>query len=123
MRFRFLYLAAFIACALVSVPPLAQAEATMSVDWSKGDTQVVTLGGNTTLMFSNGRDGGEYVLIIKQDAKGSRLVTWPGTVHWPGGTAPVLTTTANHWDSITFIYNESDVAGTYDALSISQNYN
>jgi hypothetical protein len=127
-------LAAFLF--LVSIPAAYAADAsssylelqdapTIAIDWSKGDIQSVTLGGNRTLTFSNGQKGQKYALVIKQDAKGSRTVTWPTSVRWPGG-APqtagqpvsVLTTTANKTDYITFFYNGVN----YDVLSLSQNY-
>ncbi len=98
---------------------------TIAVDWSKGDTQTVTLGGNRALTFSNGQKGGKYLLILKQDGTGSRTVTWPSSVRWPGGPpqtrgqpASILTTTANKTDYITFFYN----GVTYDVLGLAQNY-
>jgi hypothetical protein len=98
---------------------------TIAVDWSKGNIQSVTLGGNRTLTFSNGQKGGKYALVIKQDATGSRTVTWPASVRWPGGPpqtkgqpASILTTTANKTDYVTFFYNGVN----YDVLSLSQNY-
>ena len=97
---------------------------TIAVDWSKGDTQAVTLGGNRALTFSNGQKGGKYLLILKQDATGSRTVTWPSSVRWPGGPpqtggqpASVLTTTAGKKDYITFFYD----GVTYDVVGIVQN--
>lgn len=38
---------------------------TITVDWSKGDTQSVTLGGNRMLTFTLGQKGGKYLLILK----------------------------------------------------------
>lgn len=95
---------------------------TVSVDWSQSNIQSITLTGNwSPTAFSNGQDGGRYILIIKQDGTGSRTVpTWPGTVRWPGGTAPTLTTTANKSDYISFIYN--GVSSTYDGVAISTNF-
>jgi hypothetical protein len=90
---------------------------TISVDWSKGKTQSVTLGGNRKLAFVNGHKGGHYTLILKQDATGSRIVTWPQSVHWPGVTPPMLTTTANKKDYISFFYDGM----SYDALGLAQN--
>jgi len=94
----------------------------ITVDWSKGDTQTATLGGNRTLTFSNGQKGGKYTLIVTQDATGARTVTWPSSVRWPGPTQaavpPTLTTTANKTDYITFFYNGVN----YDALALAQNY-
>jgi hypothetical protein len=98
---------------------------TITVDWSKGDTQAVALGGDRTLVFKNGQKGGRYTLILKQDATGSRKVVWPESVRWPGGPpqtggvpANVLTTTANRKDFLTFLYD----GVSYDVLEISQNY-
>jgi hypothetical protein len=89
---------------------------TIIVDWSKGTTQTVTLGGNREVTFLNGQRGGRYLLIIKQDATGSRLVTWPSSVHWPGTYGPTLTTVAGKADYIFFVYNGS----SYDMVGISQ---
>lgn len=91
---------------------------TITVDWSKGNMQAVTLGGNRSFMFSNGQKGGRYTLIIKQDVTGSRTVTWPSSVHWPGRDGPTLTTTAGKRDYIGFIYK----GDSYDMLSIAQGY-
>jgi hypothetical protein len=92
---------------------------TIAVDWSKGTTQAMTLGGNRTLTFSNGQKGGRYVLVITQDATGSRTVTWPASVRWPGyGGRLTLTSLAKKTDYITFFYN----GVTYDAVAFSQNY-
>jgi hypothetical protein len=92
---------------------------TITVNWQNGNVQSVTLTGNPTITFSNGQDGGRYILIVKQDGTGSRTVTW-SNANWPGGTAPTLTTTASKWDYITFIYN--GVSSTYDGVAISQNF-
>lgn len=45
----------------------------------------------------------ELTLILKQDGTGTRLVTWPGSVKWASGIAPVLSTGANKVDVVTFI--------------------
>ena len=107
------------------VPPsyveLADAP-TITVDWNNGYTQVVTLGGDRTLVFKNGQKGGKYLLVLKQDAHGSRTVTLPFSVRWPGLTPPVnpplLTTTANKTDYINFFYN----GVTYDVFGLTRNY-
>ncbi len=93
---------------------------TITVDWSKGSTQAVTLHGDRRIVFRKGVKGGRYLLIIRQDAHGSRTVEWPSTVQWPGG-APqsnILTTTANRKDFIGFFYDGEK----YDAVSIAQNF-
>ncbi len=61
-----------------------------------------TLTGNVTFTFPTAVAGRSFTMYLKQDATGSRTVTWPGNVVWPGGTAPTLTTTANKADIISF---------------------
>lgn len=68
----------------------------------------LTLTGNCVLTFPAPAAGGQFTLMLKQDATGSRTVTWPSTVRWAGGTAPTLTATATRTDIVTFV---SD--GTY----------
>jgi hypothetical protein len=89
---------------------------TIAVDWSKGSPQFVTLGGKRTLTFSNGQKGRRYMLVLRQDSKGSRTVIWPSSVHWPGTYGPTLTTTAGKADYIEFIYN----GVSYDMVTITQ---
>jgi hypothetical protein len=91
---------------------------TITVDWSKGNTQAVTLHGNRPIVFTNGQKGTIYRLIISQDATGSRTVLWPSSVRWPGNTPPVLTATASKTDYLSFFFN----GALYDALGISQNH-
>jgi prepilin-type N-terminal cleavage/methylation domain-containing protein len=83
----------------------------MTIDWSKSNTQRVTLAGNTTLTFINGQPGVKCVLELIQDGSGNHTVTWPGNVKWSGGTAPTLTTTANKTDFIGFIYDGTNYYG------------
>lgn len=84
--------------------------ATIALDWNNSNVQSVTLGGNRTFTFANPLTGGRYLIVLKQDATGSRTVTWP-TVKWRGGTAPTLTTTANKTDLITLIWDGTDYFG------------
>ena len=91
---------------------------TITVDWSRGDTQTVTLHGDRKLAFTNGQKGGKYLLILKQDARGSRTVKWPSSVHWPGFLGPTLTAAAHKRDYISFFYN----GDSYDMLAVSQGY-
>lgn len=88
----------------------------ITVDWSKGTTQAVTLHGNRAFVFTNGQKGGKYTLIIRQDDTGSRIPSWPAAVHWPGVYAPTLTTTANKKDYINFFFD----GVTYDLVALSQ---
>ena len=67
---------------------------------------------------------GNFVLVLKQDGTGSRTVTnWKAfdsagnaangssTVKWAGGSAPTLTTDANHVDILSFYWdNQNEIA-------------
>lgn len=93
--------------------------ATIDVDWNKSQNHGVTVAGNRTLTFSNGKSGYTYSVSITQDSTGSRLITWPSTVKWAGGSAPTLTTTAARTDQITFYFD-----GTYYRdIAIVKNFN
>lgn len=84
-----------------------------TIDWTVSNKQKSTLTGNCEFTFT--APGGPCNLVLKlvQDATGSRTVTWPAAVHWPGGTAPTLTTTANKVDIITFYYDGTTYFGFY----------
>mgnify|MGYP001618355250 CR=1 FL=1 len=85
--------------------------ATIALDWNNGNVQSVTLAGNRTFTFANPKDGGRYLIILAQDATGSRTITWP-TIKWTGGTAPTLTTTASKKDIIAIVYDGTDYLGS-----------
>ncbi len=70
-----------------------------------------TLNANCTFTFTGATSGvvAEMILELLQDGTGSRIVTWPGSVVWPGGSAPTLTTTAGATDILLF---ESRDGGT-----------
>lgn len=63
----------------------------------------LTLTANCTITFPTAAVGKAFALVLKQDGTGSRTVTWPGTVKWPGGTVPVLTTTKEKTDVLSFL--------------------
>lgn len=77
--------------------------ATVTFDLSVSLTHLVVLGGNRTLAISNPQAGGKFDVLLKQDATGSRTVTWWSGISWGGGSAPTLTTTANKTDSFGFL--------------------
>ena len=93
--------------------------ATIAVDFNVSQNHTVTVAGNRTLTFANGKAGQTYSVSITQDATGSRLITWPSTVKWAGGSAPTLTTTAARADQIHFYFD-----GTYYRdIAIAKNFN
>lgn len=91
--------------------------ATKTVDWDLSNTHEAILGANCVFTFSNPKRGAWYTLKLKQDATGNRTVTWPGTVLWPSGTAPALTTGANKTDFISFYYDGTNYFGFVGGLN------
>lgn len=89
-----------------------------TIDWGVSNKQKSTLTDNCTFTFTAPSGPCSLVLKLVQDATGSRTVTWPAAVHWSGGTAPTLTTTAGRVDIICFYYAGN---GTYYGTS-SLNY-
>jgi hypothetical protein len=86
----------------------------LTVDWSGANTQSLTLNtSNTTLTFSNGEAGGDYKLLLTQDGTGGRQITWPVSVIWSNGSAPVLTSAAGSRDLVRFTYDGTNYWGEY----------
>lgn len=63
----------------------------------------ITLTGNCTFTFPAAEAGKSFTVVLVQDGTGSRTVTWPASVKWPGGTAPTLTTAASKRDVFSFL--------------------
>lgn len=85
-----------------------------NISWNLNTNQVtsVTLGGNRTLDNpTNMKDGGTYILTVKQDATGSRTLAYGTAYKWPGGTAPTLSTAANAVDILTFVSDGTNMYG------------
>lgn len=78
----------------------------LTIDWSTGNVANLVLNtSNTTLSFSNGKAGGTYDLLLRQDSTGSRTVTSPASVKWAGGAAPTLAGSASSTDAAHFVYD------------------
>lgn len=85
-----------------------------SISWNLNTQQVaqVTLGGNRALAApTNQQAGATYVLIVRQDGSGSKTLSFDSVYKFPGGTDPVLTTTANAVDLLTFISDGTNMYG------------
>ena len=78
-----------------------------TLDWNNGNIQFIDISGATgtvSLTLNNPAIGASYVLKIKQGAS-STNVSWPGTVKWPGGVTPTITTTSGAFDVISMFYD------------------
>ena len=106
----------------VDGPP---ANSTVTFDLNESNTHRVTLGGNRTLLITNVSYGQKFTTRLTQDGTGSRTVTWFNNIHWAGGTAPTLTTTAHQTDVFGFICTAASgsvaQSGDFDGFVVGQN--
>lgn len=87
-----------------------------TVNWTWGNKQKVTLTGNCTFTFT--APTGITNLQLRCIGDGTvRTITWPATVKWPDGSAPIMTGTLNKWDIISMFYD-----GTNYSATIVQNF-
>lgn len=109
---------AFVQSAVTKRSDSGNSSTALTVDWSTANYRKVTLTGNCTFTFTAPSTGAAIlVLELAQDGTGSRTVTWPAAVHWPGGTAPTLTTTVSKVDNFVFIYNGTTYFGQTSGLN------
>lgn len=98
-------------------PYVANTGSAITLALTNGTVQILTLTASTTITMPTAVAGKSFVIILRQDATGSRTVTWT-TVKWAGGTAPTITSTASKQDIFSFF---SDGTSWYGA-TIGQNY-
>lgn len=70
----------------------------LTVDWTNGPHQKITLTGNCTLTMSNPLNGEWHSLELIQGSGGGFTVTWPASYKWQGGQAPTLSVSAGSID-------------------------
>lgn len=78
------------------------AGAAYTVSLSDGTVFILTLNAGCTFTFPSPSPGKSFLVQLKQDAVGSRTVTWPASVLWPSGVTPTITTLANKTDIVAF---------------------
>lgn len=80
---------------------VAATGASETVDLDLGNVHDFTLSAGTVALTLSGSSSSvacSTTLILRQDGTGNRLVTWPGSVEWPGSTTPTLGTAADAVD-------------------------
>jgi|GEM_PF-2329428 len=95
----------------------ANTSTAITVDLTNGTVQKLTLTANATITMPTAAAGKSFIVMLKQDATGSRTVTW-STVSWPSSTAPTITSTANKQDMYSFF---SDGTNWY-GVTVGQNF-
>jgi hypothetical protein len=101
----------------VETPYSANSSTAITLDLANGTVQIITLTGNATITMPTAVSGKSFIMYLRQDATGSRTVTW-STVNWAGGTAPTVTSTASKQDIYSFF---SDGTRWY-GVTVGQNY-
>lgn len=73
-----------------------------TLDLALGNVHKLTLTANCTITLTGPATGAyrSMLILLFQDATGSRTVTWPGSVKWGTAGAPTLSTGANKMDKI-----------------------
>ena len=101
----------------VETPYSANSSTAITLALTNGTVQIITLTGNATITMPTATSGKSFIMYLKQDATGSRTVTW-STVKWAGGTAPTITSTASRQDILSFF---ADGTNWYGVL-VGANY-
>jgi hypothetical protein len=88
-----------------TISVVAASGSTETLDLTNGNVHDVTLTANCTLTLTGATAGVacSMAVLLRQDASGSRTVTWPASVEWVGGVAPTLQTAANTWDWVALV--------------------
>ena len=107
-------------------------DADTNVDFKTGNKQMVTLTDNIAdLNLTFPATSGNFTLLLKQDGSGNHTMATDGwlafesdgsaatvpAVKFPGGTAPTLTTAANHVDIVSFFW-DADNQVCYGVVSL-----
>ena len=95
----------------------ANSSTAITLSLANGTVQIITLTGNATITMPAAVAGKSFTILLKQDATGSRTVTW-STVSWPSATAPTITATASKMDKFVFISDGTSWFGS----TAGQNY-
>lgn len=102
-------------CAANTVSQTLADANTITWDTSLGRIATITVGATgRTMAAPTNLKVGTYILHVKQDAGGSKTITtWNSVYKWPANVAPVLSTTANYRDVMSFICDGTNLYGTY----------
>jgi hypothetical protein len=87
--------------------------AAATINWRNAQKQRITLSAACVLAFTAPPGVGNFMLKIIQGGIGSYTITWPGTVWWPGGTAPSLSTAVGRVDIVAFYYDGTNYLGMF----------
>jgi hypothetical protein len=94
----------------------------VTLDLSRASFFTLTLNDNVSAFFTNAPSyGNVFSFTLATSADGiSRIVTWPKTIKWPNGSAPILTSTSGNVDMISFL--TYDGGSSYYGFARQQNF-
>lgn len=84
---------------------------TPTIKWDNGNIQSVTITGACTLGFTAPTHPGRLTVISTMSATSGFSYAYAGTVIWPGGTKPTLSSISNAKDISSFLYDGSNYFG------------
>ena len=93
-----------------------------AVDFSAGNVQTVTVGGNCEFSFTNPPASGKAgTLTLVVTNGGGHTTTWHSSVKWPSDVAPSLTTSGSNPDIISFLTTDggTNIYGFVGGLNFS----
>jgi hypothetical protein len=99
-----------------SVVAIGNTGTSKTIALTSGTVQTATLTGNCTFTMPTATAGKSFILLLRQDATGSRTATFTD-VKFNAAGAPTITATANKMDILTFVADGTNWYG-----SISQGY-
>ena len=98
---------------LETAPAIVNSSTSQTIALASGTVLSYTLTGNCTFTMPTATSGTSFIVRLIQDGTGSRTATFT-SVKWPGGTAPVITTTATTGvDVLSFVCVASVWYGTF----------
>jgi len=83
---------------------------TETIDWSAGMKHQIDLDADLTISFTDPPEACNLLVKIVQDTT-PRTVTWPASVKWAGGSAPVQSTGSGAIDVYAFYHGGTDYYG------------
>jgi len=94
---------------------------TTAIDLSNGNLIYMTQSADTTISFSNAENGTVYIVRTKDDSSTARIITWPDSVKWDGGSAPTLITDWSTGDANVLLLVTRDEGVTWYGKEIYNN--
>ena len=104
--------------AVESFVDLGNKTGAVTVNYTAGRWQKMTLTGNVTLTLSNLPAApivSTLFLMLTQDATGNRTITWPAGTKWPQNTAPLFSVAPNITDLVQLLIINGVVYATVGA--------